>query len=72
MPLVATQESEENLVKIMNLYYKLLDNINELVVVDPDDIPDQLYKDYKELFDNNVLVLQLPEYINTSVSGDED
>lgn len=72
MPLDATQESEENLVKIMNLYYKLLDNINELVVVDPDDIPDQLYKDYKELFDNNVLVLQLPEYINTSVSGDED
>ena len=72
MPLDATMESEDNLIKIMNLYYKLLDDINELVVVDPDDIPDELYNTYKDLFDNNVLVLQVPEYFKVSSDSDTD
>ena len=72
MPLDATMESEDNLIKIMNLYYKLLDDINELVVIDPDDIPDELYNTYKDLFDNNVLILQVPEYFKVSTDIDTD
>ena len=62
MPLDATMQSENDLIKIMDLYYKLLDDIHSVQVVRPNDIPDELYEKYKVLFNNNVLVLQVPNF----------
>lgn len=61
MPLDATIDySNEHFTRIEGLYYQLMENIKDLKVVDMTQIPDELYEKYKELFDNNVLVLEVP------------
>lgn len=61
MPLDATMQHEEHMLNVLNLYYKLMDDMQVIQVIDPNDIPDEIYQKYKELFDNNVLVLQIPD-----------
>lgn len=62
MPLDASMQHEEDLKNILGLYYKLLDDDMAFVqVIDPDNIPPDIYEKYKELFVNNVLVLQVPD-----------
>lgn len=62
MPLDANKKNDydENTRKIMDLYYQLLDDFESLYIIDPSDIPDDVYEKYKELFMNNCLVLQVP------------
>ena len=60
MPLDATMEHEQQMVEIMGLYYELLDDIASLQVIDPNNIPPELLEKYEELFENNVLVVQVP------------
>lgn len=62
MPLDATMQHEDDLIEIMGLWYKLLEDVHSIQAVDPNDIPDELYEKYKELFDNNVLVVQMPNF----------
>lgn len=66
MPLDAnTQDANmENIVKILDLYYQLLDNWEYIYSISRDEIPDEVYETYKDLFDNNVLVLQMPDVTN--------
>lgn len=61
MPLDATMKHEEQMINILGLYYKLMEDMQTIQVIDPDDIPDEIYEKYKELFQNNVLVLQIPD-----------
>lgn len=71
MPLDGSMKDEDRLIKILNLYYMLLDDMHSVQTIDPSDIPDELYEKYKELFDNNVLILQIPSYsIPTLIDGD--
>lgn len=62
MPLNAQtiNENDDSIVKILDLYYKLLEDMESTIVIDPNDIPDDIYETYKDLFDNNVLILQIP------------
>lgn len=60
MPLDAEMKHGDDLIEIMGLYYQLLDEIHSVQVVDPNNIPPELYEKYKVLFDGNVLVLQVP------------
>lgn len=53
--------NNDQLIKMANLYYQLLDDVKSVQVLDPGDIPDDIYEKYKELFDNNVLILQVPQ-----------
>lgn len=62
MPLDASMTSDESLLNILGLYYKLLQDVHSVQVVNPTDIPEELYEKYKELFNNNVLVLQVPNF----------
>lgn len=62
MPLDASMNDEASLKKILDLYYMLLDDMHSVQQIDPGDIPEDLYIKYKELFDNNVLVLQVPNF----------
>lgn len=57
MPLDAKMEHLDAGIKIDELYYKLLDDMKELTVIDSADIPHDIYIKYKELFDGNTLVL---------------
>lgn len=63
MPLDANtvNTNMENIRHIMGLYYQLLDNWEYIFSIPRDEIPDDIYEQYKDLFDNNVLVLQLPD-----------
>lgn len=66
MPLDANAKNDytENTRKILDLYYKLLDEWESDYIINPDEIPDDVYQKYKELFDNGCLVLQIPETYN--------
>jgi hypothetical protein len=46
--------------KILDLYYELLDNFESTYILDPSQIPAELYDRYRELLDNGTLILQLP------------
>lgn len=67
MPLDADSkvDYDESTRRILDLYYKLLDNIEGTYIFEPGEIPDELYEQYNELFDNGVLVLQVPEIPQT-------
>lgn len=60
MPLDGSMKHEADLKNILGLYYALLDDMAFVQVIDPDNIPPDIYEKYKELFNNNVLVLQVP------------
>lgn len=63
MPLDANtvNTNMDNIKHIMGLYYELLENWEYIFTISRDEIPDDIYEQYKDLFDNNVLVLQLPD-----------
>ena len=63
MPLDANtvNTNMDNIRHIMGLYYQLLDNWEYIFSIPRDEIPDDIYEQYKDLFDNNVLVLQMPD-----------
>lgn len=65
MPLDPTLKSTDNMVEIFGKYYSLLEDIKYMEVIDPNNIPDHIYEAYKVLFDNNVLVLQIPDIVPT-------
>ena len=63
MPLDSTIDySSEEFLKFQELYYQLLKDLQNFEILYGDEIPDELYEKYKDLFDNNTLLIQLPDY----------
>ena len=53
--------SDEDLLLISDLYYKLLDDVKSVQEINKEDIPSELYEQYKELFDKNCLIIETVE-----------
>lgn len=53
--------SDEDLLLISDLYYKLLDDVKSVQEINKDDIPIDLYEKYKELFEHNCLIIETVE-----------
>lgn len=53
--------SDEDLLLISDLYYKLLDDVKSVQEINKEDIPSDLYEKYKELFEHNCLIIETVE-----------
>lgn len=65
MPLDATKtiDIDANVRKVLDLYYGLINDIKSITVIEQNNIPEDLYYKYKELFDKNgTLILQIPKF----------
>ena len=60
MPLDSSITYTGDFANIDNLYYQLFNDLSAAEVIDFNDIPTDLYNKYKDLFDHNVLVINVP------------
>lgn len=60
MPLDSSITYTGDFANIDNLYYQLFNDLSSAEVIDFNSIPTDLYNKYKDLFDHNVLVINIP------------